>query len=1044
VSNSTARVALVAAVTLVVLALPSITSGAVNIEGLNDARAGDFDSRTAVVAPTAAQLDAVNALGAKASWNQFGTPGFLFKQGGYLAAGVSAGDAATAARSWLAANAALFKLSSTDGLQLATAAPLPSSNEYAATFRQVVGGLVSADGVVTVGVQGSAADGWKIFSASSSLTGDDTLSGSTELSPTDALVQAAQQSGQDISSDSVTVDGTDNGTTTFTVDGLTGKQTVRRAAFATPQRGVIAAYKANLFKQKDDGTMLGYDTVVDAQTGDLLYRQSTVDQAVDDPTWLAFTSWPQLTDINAFPWNYPSADVRDLWCWTKYPSCQFEVANQASPGNWDTLLGNPATPSFTTTGNNVRDAENWNSANNPTTPLGFQPTSATRDYQYPFTNAWFETRCSQANFVPGVGNDIAASVTNLFAMHNLLHDWSYNLGFDEGHWNAQENNFGKPTLGNDSLFGDVQAGAVTGGFPTFAGRDNANMSTRPDGQHSVTNQYLWQPLPGSFYAPCVDGDFDASIPGHEFGHMIENRMIGKGNRRAGTHAGAMGEAFGDFDAVEWLNEYNAVPFAGVKSPFVEGAYATGNPIKGIRNYDMSWPMGGAFPQPGKDPYVNPLNLGDYGYDTPGPEVHSDGEIWIAVNYTLRDLFLQRYPSNSTKVNLECAQGLRPADACPGNRRWIQLVYDAMLLMPTAPTLLQARDAYLAADVARFGGANQDLLWLGFAARGFGQLATTTNNNDTDPVPDFSSPRHDNATLIFNAVAKDEGGHPVNASIYVGDYQARATPIADTNSATNGTNRDNVVPIVPINAYSHGPNYRAYNFVANAPGYGHVRFLVKDLKPGETRTVTIEFPSNYASTVQGATAAGPGTSPQNLLDDDEATLWNDAGAPVQGQQVVVKLGGTAPVTFSQVNVSAMIGPGVNRFVALRSFELYACTAGSDAANPACDGGTDAGWRRILKSQDDAFPGTNPRPIGADMIIRNWNVPTTTATHVRLVVDDNQCTGQESFHGDQDNDPLNNSDCRVGDPPVLPPRNTQVTAAELQVDSSKAVVIGGNAW
>jgi hypothetical protein len=46
--------------------------------------------------------------------------------------------------------------------------------------------------------------------------------------------------------------------------------------------------------------------------------------------------------------------------------------------------------------------------------------------------------------------------------------------------------------------------------------------------------------------------------------------------------------------------------------------------------------------------------------------------------------------------------------------------------------------------------------------------------------------------------------------------------------------------------------------------------------------------------------------------------------------------------------------------------------------------------------------------------------------------------------QDNDPLNNSDCRVGDPPVLPPRNTQVTAAELQVDSSKAVVIGGNAW
>src|SRR5262245_29716586 len=513
--------------------------------------------------------------------------------------------------------------------------------------------------------------------------------------------------------------------------------------------------------------------------------------------------------------------------------------------------------------------------------------------------------------------------------------------------------------------------------------------------------------------------------------MIENRMIGKGNRRAGTHAGAMGEAFGDFDAGEWLNEYNAVPFAGVKSPFVEGAHATGNPIKGIRNYDMSWPMGGDFPAPGKDPHINPLNLGDYGYDTPGPEVHSDGEIWIAVNYTLRDLFLQRYPSNTTKLNSECAQGLHPAAECPGNRRWIQLVYDAMLLMPTNPTLIDARNAYLAADLARFGGANQDLLWLGFAGRGFGQLATTTSNADTDPVPDFSSPLQDNATLTFNAVAKDESGRPVRASIYVGDYQGRATPIADTDSATNGTNLDNVVPIVPINAYTQGSEYRAYNFIANAPGYGHVRFFVKDLKPGESRTITIEFPSNYASTTQGAVATGNGTNPQNLLDDNEATLWNDNGAPVQGQQVTVKLGGTAPVTFSQVNVSAMIGAGVNRFVALRSFQVYACSTGEDSANPTCDGTNDAGWRRILKSQDDAFPGMNPRPIGADMIIRNWNVPTTTATHVRLVVDANQCTGQESFHGDQDNDPLNNSDCRIGDPGVLPPRNTQVTAAELQV-------------
>jgi hypothetical protein len=77
----------------------------------------------------------------------------------------------------------------------------------------------------------------------------------------------------------------------------------------------------------------------------------------------------------------------------------------------------------------------------------------------------------------------------------------------------------------------------------------------------------------------------------------------------------------------------------------------------------------------------------------------------------------------------------------------------------------------------------------------------------------------------------------------------------------------------------------------------------------------------------------------------------------------------------------------------------------------------------------------------MALRTWNVPRTTATHVRLVVRDNQCTGQDSFQGDQDNDPGNNSDCRVGNPGAgLPPRHTEVHAAELQVQSSHPSVIG----
>jgi hypothetical protein len=71
------------------------------------------------------------------------------------------------------------------------------------------------------------------------------------------------------------------------------------------------------------------------------------------------------------------------------------------------------------------------------------------------------------------------------------------------------------------------------------------------------------------------------VIGHEFGHMIENRMIGKGANRAGFHAGSMGEAFGDLDAAEYLNENGFMPTDG-EDPFVEGAYATGNKVHGIR------------------------------------------------------------------------------------------------------------------------------------------------------------------------------------------------------------------------------------------------------------------------------------------------------------------------------------------------------------------------------------------------------------------------------------------------------------------------------
>ena len=356
----------------------------------------------------------------------------------------------------------------------------------------------------------------------------------------------------------------------------------------------------------------------------------------------------------------------------------------------------------------------------------------------------------------------------------------------------------------------------------------------------------------------MDGAYDFSVFGHEFGHMIENRMIAKGvGTRQGTHAGSMGEAFGDFDALAAFNELH-LPIPTGSTKYTEGAYATGNGYNGIRDFLAGEPMGGTFPAPGQNPHTDPLNYGDFGFDIVGTEVHADGEIWVAVEIALRELFLTNalshgFPAPTEALDVSCAHGQTAPDACPGDRRWITDYFDSMVIMPRGPTMIQARDAMLAADLARYTadpawGDNHDLIWQGFAMYGFGNTSNTVSNADANPVPAFDAPAAagiTNATINFTVDSKEGSAVPVNAQIFVGDYSARSTQIADTNPATvsDGTNAtsnlDNIVPIVPNGAGSlaggtadANNRWQYYNFVAVAPGYGITRFRVKNLKAGE--------------------------------------------------------------------------------------------------------------------------------------------------------------------------------------------------------------------
>jgi extracellular elastinolytic metalloproteinase len=727
------------------------------------------------------------------------------------------------------------------------------------------------------------------------------------------------------------------------------------------------------------------------------------------PRWAMFPSNPTL---NWSPDHTPSN--AEIACQVDEPGCTLSTGPVQTPwgGAWD-YLQRIGAPTLTTSGNNAQTREAWAS---PLTPGGTEqaPVSPTREYTAEFQDIWNNSRCDPSQIRPG-GNDIDPVVTNLFVSHNRMHDYSYGLGFTELNYNLQDDNLGRnpdPTRQNDPEVGNAQAGALTGGQPTFLGRDNANQITLQDGTPGITNQYLFQPIAGAFYSPCADGALDMSIVGHEYTHAISNRMIGGPDEGISSEqGGAMGESWGDLIGAEYMFSHR---YRTGANPWAVGPYATGNKQRGIRDYAIN---------------RNPLNYSDYGFDSTGNEVHADGEIWNGTQWEVRQALVDRwdaqYPYANDRLQKACAEerrlnGPRRAVDCPGNRRWVQMMFDAFLLQQGATSMLDARDAMLAADRMRYDGPqrNQKALWDAFARRGMGAGASTPSPDSGNTAPSFASPYSDNARITF----RTRGG----AEIFVGDYEARATPVADTR---RGSDLDATAAFTP----------GRYRMLSVSRTRGFTRFVLR-VTPGGDRTVTVRGGRNLAAEAAGArvlTASAGSLNARNLIDGTEGTSWggvNGDGTNVDEQSpfVAVDLAGSVH-RIHRVNVSAMLNPAPassepvplaadpdtgSRFTALRRFALEACVAacGSDGAR----------WKRFYTSPADAFPSTLPRPVAPTLTLRSFDVPDVRAAAVRLVALENQCTGYAGYAGEQDDDPTNDTDCRTASD-----RGSIVHAAELQV-------------
>ena len=145
-------------------------------------------------------------------------------------------------------------------------------------------------------------------------------------------VKAADAPARTFPSSTVSADGVRQGWTHLDVAGLTeDAQLVRHVAFPTPNRGVRNAYDTTFTA---NGANEGYRQVVDAETGQILLRESTVENLADNPRWKAFPANPPLTALGEYPWNYPSNDSRQVWCWTAVAGCDLQVSNPASPAPW--------------------------------------------------------------------------------------------------------------------------------------------------------------------------------------------------------------------------------------------------------------------------------------------------------------------------------------------------------------------------------------------------------------------------------------------------------------------------------------------------------------------------------------------------------------------------------------------------------------------------------------------------------------------------------------------------------------------------------------
>lgn len=242
----------------------------------------------------------------------------------------------------------------------------------------------------------------------------------------------------------------------------------------------------------------------------------------------------------------------------------------------------------------------------------------------------------------------------------------------------------------------------------------------------------------------LDGALDTTIVAHEWGHVLSSRLVGNGLGLRTNQAGGLGEGWGDFVALLLMTRADDPGRWG--GTYAIGSYATSGSGDDIYYGTRRLPYS-------IDPTKNGLSLRHVANGSPLPAdvatsfgedgsfnaaVHNTGEVWATMLW-------ECYASLLREGRLSFAEA---------QDRMKRYLVASLKLTPPDPTILEARDALLAAVLA-VDEQDFQLFWRAFARRGAGAGAVAPPKDSATNQGVIESFEADNHLQIVEAKLDDD-------------------------------------------------------------------------------------------------------------------------------------------------------------------------------------------------------------------------------------------------------------------------------------------------